>query len=176
MPSNLNRSIAWLCTPRQVLGLGPKFTQADILRLAPGLTATTLQNWANRDLVRPVILTGRRLYDTVQLQKVVLGHQLVEDLRLQPAEAIVIVLAAYLALSQALKAEGTSIWRCPDELLKQYWVIRPKGRERDDVVAVKEPLIAETLTRLGASIILPHGRNLIDLAERAMALKQEAAR
>jgi hypothetical protein len=112
----------------------------------------------------------------MQLQKVVLGHQLVEDLHLQPAEAIVIVLAAHVVLSRALKAEGTSIWRCPDELLKQYWVIQPKGIERDAAVAVKEPLIAETLTRLGASIILPYGRNLIDLAERAMALKQEAAR
>jgi hypothetical protein len=169
------------------IGLKPQFTQADILKLAPGLSASTLQNWANRDLLRPVIeikqVTGRRLYDGGQLLSAVLGHQLVEDFGLPPLETIATMLAANMTVTRAWRKEALPVARTLDkkvrvaflnERLEEYWVVRPK--KMTDIAAVKAPFIPETLARLGACIIFPHGRYLKDVAERAMALKQESAR
>src|SRR5215831_16493230 len=66
----------------------PLFTNADVLWIAGGrVRPSTLQNWTNREYIRPTIIGHRRMYMLVEAAAVILAQPLVNKLHVEPSVA-----------------------------------------------------------------------------------------
>ncbi|MBR1287286.1 hypothetical protein JQ597_35050 [Bradyrhizobium sp. AUGA SZCCT0177] len=176
--TNKDHPIFWFWSYAQK----PLFSQANVLKLAPGLTATTIQNWANRSIVNALIemkeVRGRRYYDSIQVRRIVLGQRLIDDFDLHPAKAMLLIDYANLAVIDAWTDDAIAGAKTPDtkmpikmEWIEQYWFVR--APEIKNSVAVKASGLAGAIKKLGASIVIPYGRDLTELAARAKKLYED---
>ncbi len=181
--SNRDHALTWLFSKN-----GPAFTQAKVLELAPNLSAVTLQNWANRNIVNALMhqgeeeVRGRRLYKGDQVSNIVLGSRLVDQFGLSPAEAIMKVIMATAEVfmewtSDAVKGADHDDQKMPikADWVARYWAISP-GVAAAKTRAVLAKDIEKTLKELGRPcLVWPHGADLLDLARRAKAIYEDAA-
>jgi MerR HTH family regulatory protein len=173
--TNKDHPIFWFWS----FGQKPLFSQANLLKLAPGLTATTIQNWANRGIVSALIemkeVRGRRYYDSTQIRRIVLGHRLMDAFDLPPALAMLSIDSANAEVIKAWTHDAVASAKTPDtkmplrmEWIEQYWFVRAPNLR--DSVAVKASGLSAAIKNIGPAIVTPYGRDLSDLAVRAKKL------
>jgi hypothetical protein len=161
----------------------PLFSQANLLKLAPGLTATTIQNWANRSIVSAFIemkeVRGRRYYDSMQVNRIVLGHRLMNDFGLPPIEAMLSIDYANACVigawtGDAVDGAETTDTKMPikPEWIEQYWFVQAASMKNS--VAVKASGLGSAIEKLGSSIVIPYGRDHAELASKARKLHEES--
>src|ERR1700756_1048411 len=81
----------------------PLFTHAEVLDLAGDrIKHDTLQNWANREYVRPKLVNGKRRYNALEVAQVVLAQPLVQQLEMEPSSAVLALLSAVLLFNRKL--------------------------------------------------------------------------
>ncbi|MCP1851214.1 MULTISPECIES: hypothetical protein [unclassified Bradyrhizobium] len=162
-------------------GRKPLFTPANVIKLAPGLTATTLQNWANRDVVNALLQMkeerGRRYFDSLATARIVFGHRLITEFKLQPVHAMLVCELAWVnVLKQFFEGiipEGAAEeerYPVDWDRLERYWALYAFGRS----IAVSRENLGEAIIDFGNAIVLPHGRDMLDLAVRAKQLFNES--
>lgn len=73
----------------------PAFGQAAAFRLGGDqLKKDTFQNWANRDLIKPHTVRGKRLLDGIGLSQLILSQSLIRDLNVSPLTATLMVVSS----------------------------------------------------------------------------------
>lgn len=171
--TNRDHDLYWLLAKKPS---PPLFTQAMVLELAPNISAATLQNWANREIVQAIIkggeVRGRRYYEAMPLLAIVVGSQLVDKFQISPPVAVLNVLAASAAVmmqwqEDAVKGATHDHEKMPIEAdwIKEYWAIWPGTATR--MAAAKLSDLAGRVDALGDSLIWPHGRYMADVATKA---------
>lgn len=95
----------------------PSFKQTDVLQLVPGLSAATMQNWANRGVSEPVTKHPsrgkRRVYDGDRLLVFKVAQGLIYlELPASPALAIALEIVAAFAreVKERSKRPGRATW------------------------------------------------------------------
>ncbi|MGY3494189.1 hypothetical protein [Bradyrhizobium sp. USDA 4502] len=164
----------------------PLFTPANVIKLAPGLTASTLQNWANREIVEALYdmkeERGRRYFDSSATARVVFGHRLISEFKLQPVHAMLLAEMARIRVIAEWLGEGISPNAPPDakipihwDHIENYWFLYADRNqaERNYCTAVTTENLGSALTDFGGAIVLPYGRDVLDLAIRAKKLFHE---
>lgn len=165
----------------------PLFAHGAVIELAGGedrLPYATLQNWANRELVRPAPECGGwRKYDTATLAQVCLCLPLLKDFNVPVQSALPMIHSALLrtvrdlVIPKNLKRKLTDS-DIPIERVQQYLAIfmrDPPGSDGDAAglvlpMIVHRDKIAARVLRGGPSIVMPFGRALLDLAKRAQLM------
>jgi hypothetical protein len=131
----------------------PIFLQAEVLALAgKRLNAVTLQNWTNRQYVKPKKVGGKRRYSPLEVASVSLAQPLVSSLAVDPSSATLIIIQALLIFQRKLILGAVS---APEE--EPIFIDAGK-------VAPKLFLTRDAL------LVFPFGRLLNDLAKRQMEL------
>lgn len=159
----------------------PLFSQAMVLELVPNITATTLQNWANREIVSALIhggeQRGRRYYEGHQVIYIAQGSKLMDTFYVPPVEAMMMAMAAttevlHKWIEDATAGATSDDQKMPIEIewLSDYWAI--VGR-RAKAKAAKSADVGKLIQKSSLSLAWPHGRELIDLAVRAKAVYDE---
>jgi hypothetical protein len=78
------RPIEWFIRNREA----PLFSHAEVLELAENrIPHDTLQNWANRKYIEPMIEGGKRRYRPQEVATVILANPLVQRLGMDPSNA-----------------------------------------------------------------------------------------
>jgi hypothetical protein len=139
----------------------PHFLQAEVLVLAgKRLKAVTLQNWTNRQYVKPKMVGGKRRYSALEVAQISLAQPLVRSFGIDPSSATLIIVHALLIFQRKLKSKEFS----PDDVSHILGAIAAPEVEPIFLDARK---VAPKLLETGdAFIVLPFGRLLNDLAER----------
>lgn len=155
------------------------FSHADVLELANGsLTSDTLQNWANRGLLKPDIVGGKRRYNTFELLKACISQPLVNDLKVSALMATGMTAQAFLLVvrnlvdTKKVKAQEGDI---PLNQVEHFVVVFGKPGETP-VIADGRKLSATLFSKPQAYGVLPFGRMLSDLASAAMEVAEARQR
>jgi hypothetical protein len=180
MTDDRNHPLTWLWNKRPK----PLFSQAMVLELAPSVTPTTLQNWANREIISAIIrggdVRGRRYYDAQQLTCVAIGSKLIDSFSLPPSDAMLMTLqgsakmvATWAKDAVAGATHDEEIMPVDIDWLSDYWIVF--GQEKLSAVAVRSEALGEAIRKVGLSFVWPLGRELLDLSVRAKAVYNKSA-
>lgn len=152
------------------------FTHSDVLALAEDrIPSDTLQNWANRGLLKPDLVGGKRRYNTWELAKACLSEPLVSDLKVSPLQATsmassaVALIWANLVDTKKVKVQAGNV---PLNQV-EHFVVAFGGPANVPVVADGRKLPADFFSKAQAYVVLPFGRMLLDLATAAMELAEQ---
>lgn len=139
----------------------PNFNQTEVLVLAgERLKAITLQNWTNRQYVKPKMVGGKRRYSALEVASIALAQPLVWNLSVDPSTATLSIVSAMLIFQRKLKSKEFSL----KEVEHMLGVFNEASEEPIFIDARKAaPKVFEAHE---AFIVLPFGRILNDLAER----------
>ncbi|MCK1516118.1 hypothetical protein IVB22_26965 [Bradyrhizobium sp. 190] len=143
----------------------PNFSQTEVLVLAgKRLKAVTLQNWTNRQYVKPKIVGGKRRYSALEVASISLAQPLVSNLAVDPSSATLIIVHALLIFQRKLKSKEFS----SNEVSHILGAVGDPVEEPIFIDARKvAPILFETRDAL---VVLPFGRLLSDLAKRQREL------
>jgi hypothetical protein len=143
----------------------PHFYQAEVLELAgKRLKAVTLQNWTNRQYIKPKMVGGKRRYSALEVAQISLAQPLVRGFGIDPTTATLVIVHGLLVFQRKLKSKEFS----PDDVSHILGAIAAPEEEPIFIDARKvAPKLFETREAL---IVLPFGRLLNDLAERQRQL------
>lgn len=153
------------------------FTHAQVVELI-GIKDETLQNWAKRKIINPVISSpgrqGRREYSGRDLAGMVIGVKLVE-LGIPPAQALPIGrrCIADLTMSKYWIIPGErDRWTISDEVADLYQILighlSAEGPLRLELIRPSQ--LSEIDLALSPSIVLPFGHLMLDISERVAKL------
>jgi len=143
----------------------PIFLQAEVLALAgKRLNAVTLQNWTNRQYIKPKKVGGKRRYSPLEVASVSLAQPLVSSLAVDPSSATLIIIQALLIFQRKLKSREFS----PDDVSH---ILGAVSAPEEEPIFIDAGKVAPKLflTR-DALLVFPFGRLLNDLAKRQMEL------
>jgi hypothetical protein len=152
----------------------PLFSHGMVLQLAPNISATTLQNWTNREIVAPMIeggaIRGRRFYRADQLVSIAVGSKLVDQFGLSPTDAIFRVIQANLEVVRYLMRAAVGAMSTPRvEWIEDYWVVQ--GHKMATGVVINQGRLGEIIKEQSNPLLVwHHGRELSDLATRARVI------
>ena len=145
----------------------PVFSHADILSLSEGaLTSDTVQNWANRGLITHTMIHRRRSYDALEVAKVCLAPSLIRGFDIGPQRAMYMILRGLIVLAASLGRPD----KITDLQVKGLFAVYGKADGRVEIVDEKT-IKRDFFDGAGSMIVIPLGRMLLDLATRAMILK-----
>jgi hypothetical protein len=87
----------------------PLFSHAEVLELADNrISHDTLQNWANREYIKPLIEGGKRRYSPLLVTTVILTESMVRGLRMDPAVAAGAIVAGLSKLVKKIDSPKMS--------------------------------------------------------------------
>lgn len=173
-----NHPLLWLMTNAKK----PLFTQADVLHLAPkALTAVNLQNWANRGFIEPHMSPekkSRRRYDAVQLVQISTGLPLIQH-GFGPLNAFMSINIALMKFMRDLVNTSEGVQPGPDGIpldqLQSFFAVFPLDAAGEPLIKHERDL-AGTLATRSAAVVIPFGRAILDLGERAMNRAEKGGR
>jgi hypothetical protein len=159
---------------------GRHFTHADVVKLT-GVTPTTLQNWSNRRVVEPVVANpgrqGRREYTPLQVAAIggcldLIGWGVAPSLAFTLAQASLHSIMQAEAESRLRDLEIDSLPVFHGAIEDYFSIIWGPIRERDllPVRLVRKNELMDLDFTSRSLVIMPIGRMLVDMAERASAL------
>jgi hypothetical protein len=129
----------------------PLFTNADVLAIAGGrVSPVTLQNWTNREYIRPTIIGHRRMYMLVEAAAVILAQPLVNKLHVEPSVATATLLFAMGVLAgqsdvghppiAQIRHQMVAFQAEDDGLYPEFFDERKPGPFKDDDAFIVMPL------------------------------------
>lgn len=143
----------------------PNFNQTEVLVLAgERLKAITLQNWTNRQYVKPKMVGGKRRYSALEVAQVSLSQPLVWNLRVDPSAATLVIMSAMLIFQRKLKSKEFSL-KDVSHMLGVF-----NNTLEDPIFIDARKAAPKIFEAHEAFIVLPFGRLLNDLAERQRQL------
>jgi hypothetical protein len=135
-----------------------RYSHADVLALGDQrLPPATVQNWCNRELLKPKIVSGKRKYDALQVAQVVLAQPLVIELHASPSAGT----HAVINMLYVLKHKFNNGELSPADVKHHIFVFK-------DLTG--DPLVFDTrksaheILQLDDVVVLLHGRLLDRLA------------
>lgn len=154
------------------------FTHAEVVTLT-GVRDETLQNWAKRKIINPAVAApgrqGRREYSGRDLASICIGLKLV-DLGLPPAQALPLGSRCIIDLTMSrLVSKGglDGEWTIADDVADLVQVLIGKlsaeGLLRVQLLTRAE--LASLDVGFDPYIVLPFGQLVLDVAQRAAALR-----
>ena len=154
------------------------FTHPEVVALT-GVEDETLQNWAKRKIINPVVSApgrqGRREYSGFDLASICVGLKLV-DLGLPPAQALPLGNRCIVDLTMSrvhFSESENGEWTINDDVADLVQVL--VGKLSADGLLRVQLLPRLELANLDAGldpyIVLPFGQLVLDIAQRAAALR-----
>jgi len=143
----------------------PNFNQTEVLVLAgERLKAVTLQNWTNRQYVKPKMVGGKRRYSALEVAQISLAQPLIWNFSVDPSTATLAIMSAMLIFHRKLKSKEVSLKEVP-HMLGVF------NKAIEDPIFIDARKATPKVFEGGeAFIVLPFGRILNDLAERQKQL------
>jgi hypothetical protein len=141
----------------------PLYSHADAMELT-GVTHDTLQNWANRKIVRPKLINRKRRYNGLEVAQLAVAHSLVQHLGLEPSRATLGVVMGLLIFQRKLKAGEFSLRNIEHQVL-----VFTASYEEPELFDVRKDA-AKVFEKEDSILLLPAGRLLNALASRQRKL------
>ncbi len=168
--TDLESIAAWLLRNHPDDGL----THAEVCEVT-GVPAATLQNWANRRLIRPLRGRGkgeRRVYGSHELSRIVIARYL-QGIGLGLASSFDIASKAWMSFCEGLKAQvkGTEVERAhriEAYLLNRELVVSFAPLHDTEIKVVDKTKLGPMDTALGPVLRFAFGQAVIALAQRAI--------